>query len=269
MSGADVIRTRIWHEEPEADDAFTAAVCRAHGYDVFGELVGRASFTEYLFLLFRGERPTPAETALLDALAVALGNPGPRDPAVNAAMAGGAGGSSAAACLMAALAVGAGTGNGARSVHDAMVLWQQCGTDGDAWREALRAPAEGPVDVWPDAGRPPGFEAHAHAAARPVRQALAGLAALRPGGALAWLEANRTTLEATAGRPLAMAGVAAAGFADLGFSPAQGEMLALFLRLPGAAVHALEQADGGWRGYPFFRDGLVLRETADPERTHS
>ena len=39
-------------------------------------------------------------------------------------------------------------------------------------------------------------------------------------------------------------------------------MLYLMLRLPGAAVHALEQEKLGWRRYPFFNDGLKL--TNDP-----
>ena len=39
-------------------------------------------------------------------------------------------------------------------------------------------------------------------------------------------------------------------------------MLFLLLRLPGAAVHALEQKKLGWRKYPFFGDGLTL--TNDP-----
>jgi citrate synthase len=55
-----------------------------------------------------------------------------------------------------------------------------------------------------------------------------------------------------------MTGVAAAVLIDLGFSPRQGEMLYLLLRLPGAAAHALEQMDQGWRRYPFFANGLVL-----------
>ena len=50
------------------------------------------------------------------ALALALANPGPRDPMVHAAMCGGVGGSHAAASLIAALAVGAGQSGGAREV---------------------------------------------------------------------------------------------------------------------------------------------------------
>ena len=50
-----------------------------------------------------------------------------------------------------------------------------------------------------------------------------------------------------------MNGVAAAALRDLGFAPAQGEMLFLLLRLPGAAVHALEQKEYGHKNFPFFR----------------
>jgi citrate synthase len=50
-----------------------------------------------------------------------------------------------------------------------------------------------------------------------------------------------------------MSGVAAAALHDLGLSPAQGEMMHLLLRLPGSAVHALEQKDFGHKNFPFFR----------------
>ena len=55
-----------------------------------------------------------------------------------------------------------------------------------------------------------------------------------------------------------MTGVTAAALIDLGFDTPQGEMLYLLLRLPGAAVHALEQQGYGFRRYPFFADGLEL-----------
>jgi citrate synthase len=35
-------------------------------------------------------------------------------------------------------------------------------------------------------------------------------------------------------------------------------MLYLLLRLPGAAAHALEQHERGWRTLPFYNDGLIL-----------
>jgi citrate synthase len=86
-----------------------------------------------------------------------------------------------------------------------------------------------------------------------VLQILAHLAVLECAPSLAWLQANRVALETAAGLPLAMIGVAAAALRDLGFSPVQGEMLLLLLRLPGAAVHALEQRDAGYKNFPFFQ----------------
>ena len=78
------------------------------------------------------------------------------------------------------------------------------------------------------------------------------LAACSSGNRLAWLETQRPKLEALSGYPLAMAGVAAAAFADLDMTPEQGEMLYLLLRLPGAAAHALEQKQISHKDFPFF-----------------
>ena len=98
-----------------------------------------------------------------------------------------------------------------------------------------------------------------------MRQVLEALAALLPDSPASWLLAHREELEAQAGLPLAMTGVAAAALTALGFTPPQGEMLALLLRLPGAAAHALEQADIGFRHFPFFELDLVN----DPDQTRS
>ncbi|WP_217995141.1 hypothetical protein [Methylogaea oryzae] len=89
----EVIHSRIWEETPEADNPFAAAACYCSGYDVYGDLLGKASWVEYLYLLFKRERPEPFQAALLETLAVALANPGPREASVHAAMSGGVGGS--------------------------------------------------------------------------------------------------------------------------------------------------------------------------------
>ncbi|MFZ2542137.1 MAG: citryl-CoA lyase [Gallionella sp.] len=260
----EFIHTRIWQEEPEPDNAFAAASAHCHGYDVYGELLRQASWIEYLFLLFRGEAPAPQQASLLEGLAIALANPGPRDAAVHAAMCGGVGGSTSASCLMAALAVGAGTSGGAREVRLVMEDWQACGNDLASWQKCLaESPADNPADVWPAPGHPPGFDPHGVRCATPVVQTLGYLAGLNGavelngGSALVWLNEHRTALETAARLPLAMTGVAAAALRDLGFNPAQGEMLHLLLRLPGAAVHALEQKDYGHKNFPFFHIDLV------------
>jgi len=248
------IHTRIWQEEAEPDNPFAAETSHCHGYDVYGELMIHASWIEYLFLLFRGEAPTPQQARLLEGLAIALANPGPRDASVHAAMCGGVGGSTSASCLMAALAVGAGASGGAREVYIAMKDWQERGTDLSLWQSGLAVePEEDPADVWPSPGHPAGFDPYGVRCTTQVIQTLEHLVGQGCGQSLTWLKANQPALESAAGLPLAMAGVVATALRDLGCTPEQGEMLYLLLRLPGAAVHALEQRDGGYKNFPFFR----------------
>lgn len=255
MSGdrkPDTIHTRIWLEEPEPDNAFATRAAYCHGYDVYGEMLGHARWVEMLYLLFRGEAPSRAQADLLEALAVALANAGPRDAAVHAAMCSGVSGSPSAASLMAALAVGAGQHTGAREVFRAVQCWAECHTDASAWQNLLGAALPAEAGIWPAADHAAGFDPHGVSASTLVQQTLACLAAKSHGPHLSWLQSHRVQLEAWAGHPLALTGVAAAAFADLGFSPEQSEMVHLLLRLPGAAAHALEQRKSGHKNFPFF-----------------
>lgn len=255
----EVIQTELWEETAESDNPFAAAACYCSGYDVYGDLLGKASWVEYLYLLLRRERPSPQRARLLEGLAIVLANPGPRDHSVRAAMNGGVGGSTNAACLIAALGVGAGQLGGAHEVALAMDVWQECTESLSAWKTRLsRTAADEPMDIWPAQQHPPGFDPHGTSCALPVRQTLDYLASCVPGGALGWLQAHQKALEDAAQCPLAMTGVASAAMVDLGLDAQQGEMLCLILRLPGAAVHALEQKALGWRHYPFFATGLEL-----------
>lgn len=256
------IQTRIWREEAEAEDPFTAAAAYCHGYDVYGDLLGKARWADMLYLLLRGEAPAPRQALLLDALAVALANAGPRDPMIHAAMCGGTGGSTAASTLMAALAVGAGHLGGGREVMLAMRRWKECGTDLAAWEGRLRAPPAGAPTSWPDPEHQPGFVPNGAVTGRPVKQTLACLAALASGPELPWLAEQREKLEAAAGLPLALSGVAAAAYVELGLSPGEGEMLHLLLRLPGAAAHALEQRGLGHKKFPFYANDLQVDSEA-------
>jgi citrate synthase len=255
MSAVDagVMHSSLWRELAEPDDPFAARECRLSGYDVYGDLLGKASYIQYLYLLMRAERPGAAAAKALEVLAIALANPGPRDASVHAAMATGATGTPAAASLIAALAPGAGGHGGAREVLLSMQAWQQHGCELDNWRAALATPAPSTrAGIWPEPEHPPGFAPHGVRCATPVRQTLALLAALLPDGRCAFLLRQRELLEQASGLPLAMTGVAAAALLDMGFDPEAGEMLTLLLRLPGAAAHALEQRRQGFRQFPFF-----------------
>ncbi|MEO6094372.1 MAG: citryl-CoA lyase, partial [Fibrobacteria bacterium] len=167
--------------------------------------------------------------------------------------------------LIAALAVGAGSLGGSREIFLAMEAWSECGTDLEAWNRRLTRPVPEPISIWPDADHPPGFDPHGLGTSTPAKQLLEHLAraltvketgtatSANPVAKTAWLKANLQSLESLTGRPLALSGAAAAGFTDLGFSPPEGEMLYLMLRLPGAAAHALEQSAYGHKRFPFYR----------------
>ncbi|WP_290642821.1 citryl-CoA lyase [Aquabacterium sp.] len=251
------IHTRIWQETPEDNDPFATRTAYCHGYDVYGQMLGHARWADMLHLMFTGQAPTVVQTHMLDTLAVALANPGPRDPMVHAAMCGGVGGSQAAASLMAALAVGAGQSGGARDVYLAMRAWAKCHDQAQTeWLATLahHAPLTSiaPDDAgWPEIEHPAGFAPHGVSTATIVLQTLESLGRISPGPCLPWLMMHRAELEAAAKLPLSMVGVAAAAFVDLGFNAAQGEMLHLLLRLPGAAAHALEQVAYGFKRFPY------------------
>ena len=198
-------------------------------------------------------------------MAIAIANPGIRDHSVRAAMNGGVGGSRNAACLMAALAVGAGQYGGAHEVAISLDYWKDCNTDLNLWKDRLiNTIQQERADIWLPIEHPPGFDPHSSSCTTPIRKTLSFLAKQSSSCALKWLDENRNELEKYADCPLAMTGVAAAGLFDLGFGPKQGEMLFLLLRLPGAAVHALEQREYGWRNYPFFYDAIHLRDDPGP-----
>ncbi len=262
------VTSEFWQEQAQADNPFAAALCRCAGFDVYGDLLGKITATDYLYLLVQREPPQDWQRQMLNALAVALGNPGPRDLSVQAALSAGAGGSGLAACLMAALAPAAGNLGGAQEVNGLMKLWQSLGIELSRWQDFLRQdfplidPNQLFAEVWPSVEHPPGFDPYGNSCTAPVLQSLATLAGLSRGACLPWLLTQRPALEAAAGRPLALCGVAAAAFTDLGLTPQAAEMLFLLLRLPGAAAHALEQHERGWRDYPFHGNSLVL--TNDP-----
>lgn len=268
-SKKETVTTKIWNEVPEEDNPFAAKACFCSGFDVYGDLLGKASYIEYLYLLFKLEPPSDNHAKLLNGLGVALANPGIRDHSVRAAMNAGAGGSTHASALIAALSVGAGNLGGGREVYNTLKYWEQCGTDLSAWEDAIKNPQEDErIDVWLPMEHAPGFDPNGVSCPLPVKQALAHLAQFGESETLGWLQANRVSLEGFAGSPLAMSGVAAAVFYELGLTPDQAEMLFLLLRLPGAAAHALEQEALGWRRYPFFSDGLKLQAyhpTEEPE----
>ena len=212
-------------------------------------------------MLFKLEPPSKAQSKILEGLAIALANLGPRDHAIRAAMNAGVGGSTRPSALIATISVGAGNLGGSREVYHCLEYWQHCAKDLSKWCDLIvNPPAQGRLDVWAPMEHPPGFDPNGISCPTPVVQTLDHLVEVGDTEHLRWLQQHRLELEAVASGPLAFSGVAGAAFYDLELLPEQVEMLFLLLRLPGAAVHALEQEQTGWRKYPFFSKGFKVTE---------
>ncbi|MCZ4306146.1 hypothetical protein O4G98_15535 [Zoogloeaceae bacterium G21618-S1] len=242
---SELIHTRIWDETPDPRSPFLGQNVRLYGYDYYGDLLARARWVDMLWLLFTGEAPSTEQATLLERLAVALANPGPRDPSVHAAMCGGVGGSPPAASLVAALAVASGDHGGAGELHRAMSAWENTGEDLDRVTDALTEHAD-------DTGMWPGFSPLSRHTAQSVLECLASLGRTSLARRLTWLHQRESSLSDAAGCGLSLTGVAAAALADLGMSPEQGEALFLLLRLPGTLAHAMEQSGKSHKQFPFF-----------------
>jgi citrate synthase len=136
-------------------------------------------------------------------------------------------------------------------VFDAMSVWGICGTDLALWANRANVRAD-VADVWPKSEHPPGFDPYGVSISLSVSKLLDKLSSVSSLPRLMWLAANLQELQNVVGFPLALSGVAAAALCDLGFLPNEGEMLYLLLRLPGAAAHALEQGEYGYKRFPFY-----------------
>ena len=261
-----VYHSDFWFEEPEESNPFAAKASYCHGYDVYGQVIAKAGWFEYLLLMFKGERPRPDEAVLLEKLALILANQGPKEASIRAAMNGGVAATNHSSALMSALAVGSGLYGGSQELEICIRLWEECGQDVDRWKARLQAPEEDErADIWPAIEHPPGFDPNGDQIPTTLLQSLELLVQFAPkDGALRWLQNQRGALEEFFGCPISITSVAAAAFVDLGLDRDQGSMLYLMLRLPGAAVHALEQRKMGWKKFPFYSSAIELEDDPGP-----
>jgi citrate synthase len=254
----------IWLDEPQEDDPFTAKASYCHGYDVFGQLIQKASFIEYLLLMFLGEKPTKTDAKLFETLAISLANLGPRDASVRAAMNAAVGGAPAASALISALAIGAGQTGGCREVFTLTRWFERHGLCIKNWLVQLQHPNSDRLreDIWDNFQHAPGFKPHGVSFSQNMQELLDALSTCGNYPTITWLNDHRHTLEHELGSVMGHTFIAAGVFHELGFSAQSAEICALLLILPGAAVHALEAKEQGWRKFPFFGQSVEL--TDDP-----
>lgn len=244
--------TRIWSEEPSSDNPYIATSALCHGYDLF-ELMGKRSFVDVFYLLFRSELPTTAEAVLLQALMIALINPGPRHPATRAAMNVGVGKTNPLHILPIASAVLGGEHLGGGEIESAMRFLRKY----QKTEPANLQPQEGdtgPLVAMPGFGqRHGGVDLLASGIAARLLELAAAGRALQWGNKLAKVLAPN-------GSGWLMTGIAAAVFADLGFQPKAGGALFQLLGAPGLVAHGLEVANKPITAMPYVSDDNYVIE---------
>ena len=222
-------------------------VVRLRGYPV-EQLIGTASFVDMIWLLLRGDLPTPAQTALLEHALVAAVDHGPQAPSIAAAR-------MAATCgvgLNSALASGVGL---LGDVHGG--AGQQCLAILDDLADADDLPAA-VTDVLADhrsrGAHVPGF-GHRFHPVDPRRDPLVAAVeaavadgTVEGGHLAAALEIERRLAE---GRdrpvPMNIDGATAIVYGELGFDPEVSRGLFCLSRSVGILAHAWEERTSGSR----------------------
>jgi len=244
--------TRLWQELPAADNAYITAQSRCHGYDLMA-LMQKRSFVEVLYLLFRGELPTPEEAAMLEALMVGFINPGPRHPATRAAMNAGIGKTDPTLILPIALTTLSGKHNAAGSLEEGMRFLRKQRRQ-PAQEIALRMLAETAHPAEGDCHIAPGFGSLYNGVDLMSTQVAAQLLPMPGAGAtLKWGQQFAQAL-ADAGLGWLATGVVAAVLTDLGFQPRAAAGLYQIISAPGLFAHGVEQANKPMTGMPFIDD---------------
>lgn len=244
--------TRIWHEQASADNPYITANVLCHGYNLL-ELMEKRSFADVFYLLFRGDLPTRAEAQLLQALMIALINPGPRHPATRAAMNAGVGKTDPVHILPIASAIMGGEHQGAGEIEKAMRFFRtQKSADpraiAESFIEQKKTPASDTEFFLP------GFGSHHGGVDLLAKKIALHLSSLEgAGSALCWGGQLAAQLESQ-GVGWLSTGIAAAVFSDLGFQPRAGGSLFQLLSAPGMVAHGLELANKAITAMPFVSD---------------
>ncbi len=243
--------TRLWHELPATDNAYITAQSRCHGYDLM-QLMQKRSFIDVLYLLFRGELPSPDEAALFEALMVGFINPGPRHPATRAAMNAGIGKTDPGLILPIALTTLNGKHNGAGSLEEGMrFLRQQRHPAQDTARQLL-ATTERPTEG--DCNIAPGFGSHYNGIDQMSQQIAEHLRHMPAAGtALNWGQQFAQAL-AEEGMGWLATGIVAAVLTDLGFQPRAAAGIYQIISAPGLFAHGVELANKPMTAMPFIAD---------------
>jgi citrate synthase len=247
---------------------------RIRGYAI-EELIGRIGFAEMVYLMTRGELPSPAAAKLLEAALVAAVDHGPQAPSIAAARM--------------AITCGVGINNAMASainmlgdVHGG--AGEQCVTllnsiaarlGGDAIEKSIADAVEAELRVLAEESsrHVPGFGHRFHPIDPRAPRLLALVDAAAASGTVSGRfavigRAVEDALEARKGRriPMNIDGATAVVYAELGFAPPLCRGLFVLSRSVGALAHAFEEMQSGQRNKGPIPRHLLWNYTGPPAR---
>ncbi len=234
--------THITLEEPVAGNPYVTRERFTRGYRS-DELVAHSSYVEVLYLLLRGELPEAPACALLEKLLVGLSNPGPRHPAVRAAMTAGLSKTNAEHLLPIGLLVG-----GGRAVVEA---WQFAQT------QRTQNPVECAARLWDRAAdgplEAPGFGSHFDQADPVLATLVAALMTTGDWPTLKW-GADFAAALAPQGYGWLTPGLVACVGCDLQLNARQSIALFQLALAPAILAHGMEQMHRPITAGPLLED---------------
>ncbi len=244
--------TNIWEELPAKDNPYLAETVRCQGYDLV-ELMGKCSYLEVLFLLFRGELPSVDQIQLLEKLMIVFINPGPRHPATRSAMVAGASKTSPENYLPISLSILSGSYLGANEVQCSMHFLKE--HMDQVPEEIAKNILSKDMSVSSDDSQPaPGFGARFGSIDSFIVQIASQLSACPGAGrSMKWGSRFAGGLSSH-GSGWLSTGLVASVFVDLGFSENAGPGLFQILSAPGLVAHGAEFSEKPMTAMPFPKD---------------
>ena len=261
-----------------ASDWWTTEIIDIHpgeihvrGYAI-QDLIGKISFPDMIWLMTRGDLPTPGQSRLLEAALVASVDHGPHAPSIAIAQMAASCGIGLNNAMASAVNVLGDTHGGAG--QDCMVLYELVRTKRDAGAELPAAADAALAEFTAEHGKiVPGF-GHRFHPVDPRAAPLLGLvqeaaaAGVVGGGYVAIGREVEAALKRRTGKsiPMNIDGATAVIFSELGFAPPMGRGLFILSRSVGILAHAWDTMKTGRRMKGPMPKGIPFTYAGPPRR---
>ncbi len=242
---AEKLTTQITDEVASKDNPFINEDRFTHGYNNI-DLIGHCSFSELIFLLFKGDLPDQPTLAAFDRLFVALANPGLRHPACRAATVAAASGTMPGDLLPIGLLMASGEFLGATEIEQAarFIRDQLARPAAQVAEEYLQKATDSDDRVAPGFGTMYGsVDLHTQKLAIALNDEHGGHHMQWSGEFVSYITPQAGWL---------VPAVAAAGLLDLGFVPKACGAIYQLIIAPSVLAHSMESVGKSWDSLPWI-----------------